>query len=115
MESPTEIWDSDNSLSLHLLPDDSDQSEGPGIVDDQHDSSDPGDEIIAEAPRGLCESHFQLLCEGSEVTLIEGMILIFCMLSSKMSNYSHRSLDLTMSSAEHWETTGFLTPKVNYY
>ena len=72
LESPTEMWDSDNSLNLHLLPDDSDQSEGPGVVDDYYDdSSDQDDEILAEAPCGLRESHFQLLCEGSEITLIE--------------------------------------------
>ena len=78
LESPTEICDSDHSLSIRLLPADSDQSEGPQGVDDQYDSSDAdGDEIFAEAPYGLRESHFQLLCEGSEVTLIEGMVLLF--------------------------------------
>ena len=32
LESPTEIWDSDNSLSLHLLPDDSDQVRAQGLL-----------------------------------------------------------------------------------
>ena len=78
LDSPTEIWDSDHSLNLNLLPDDSDQSEGPGDIDDHYGSSDPDDEILSDnTPCGLHESHFQLLCEGSEVSLIEGMILIF--------------------------------------
>ena len=78
LDSPTEIWDSDHSLNLNLLPDDSDRSEGPGDIDDHYGSSDPDDEILSDnTPCGLRESHFQLLCEGSEVSLIEGMILIF--------------------------------------
>ena len=78
LDSPTEMWDSDHSLNLNLLPDDSDQSEGPGDIDDHYGSSDPDDEILSDnTPCGLRESHFQLLCEGSEVSLIEGMILIF--------------------------------------
>lgn len=78
LDFPTEMWDSDHSLNLNLLPDDSDQSEGPGDIDDHYGSSDPDDEILSDnTPCGLRESHFQLLCEGSEVSLIEGMILIF--------------------------------------
>ena len=74
--SSAEMWESDDSLSFKLQPGDSDRSESCGI-DDCYDSSDPDDEILADVPSGLCESHFQLLCEGSDVTLIEGMILIF--------------------------------------
>ena len=37
LDSPTEICDSDHSLSLNLLPDHLDQSEGPGNIDDHYD------------------------------------------------------------------------------
>ena len=77
LESPMEMWDSDNSSGLHFLEEDSDRSESPMVADNHYDSTDPDDEILAEATHGLRESHFQLLCEGSEVTFIEGMILIF--------------------------------------
>lgn len=76
LESSVEMWECDDSVSFHSLPGDSDRSESCGN-DDHYDSSDPDDEILADVPGGLRESHFQLLCEGSEVTLIEGMILIF--------------------------------------